>query len=364
MTAGAGMRWRARSPAGRLRIAQVAPLYESVPPRLYGGTERVVAHLCDALVERGHEVTLFASGDSRTRARLVAPIPRALRMETSPPDPIAAHMISLGGAFDPAGGFDVIHCHVDYLAFPFARLTATPTLHTLHGRLDLPYLIPTHRAFRGLPLVSISDAQREPLRALDLHWADTVYHGLPLSEYPFSASGGDYLAFLGRASPEKRPDLAITAAVRAGVPLKIGAKIDRVDEEYFERDVAPLLGHPLVEFLGEIGGEERVRLLRGARAVLFPIDWPEPFGLVLIEALACGTPVIAFRRGSVPEIIDNGQTGFIVDTLDGMIRAIRRVDRLDRRACREAAERRFTVDAMVDAYERSYTRLLARARTA
>ncbi|HXG01854.1 MAG TPA: glycosyltransferase family 4 protein [Candidatus Binatia bacterium] len=341
-----------------MRIAQVAPLHERVPPRLYGGTERVVAYLTDELVRRGHEVTLFASGDSETRARLVAPVPRALRLDPAATDSLSPHVLELGQVFERAGDFDLIHCHVDYLAFPFARLVRTPTLHTMHGRLDLPYLAPLFRHFRDLPLVSISHAQRRPVQHLGLTWAGTVYHGLPLADYPYSPAGGRYLAFLGRISPEKRVDLAIAVARRVGLPLKIAAKVDPADRGYFEREIRPLLDDPLVEYVGEIGEADKPAFLGGALALLFPIDWPEPFGLVMIEAMACGTPVVARGCGSVPEVVVSGRTGYVVDTLDELADAVKRVDNLDRAACRRHVEEHFTVERMADDYEAIYRRLL------
>jgi glycosyltransferase involved in cell wall biosynthesis len=340
-----------------MRIAQVAPLQERVPPALYGGTERVVAHLTDELIRRGHAVTLFASGDSRTRARLRAPIATALRLDPAGPDGVAPHLLELALAFERAAEFDVIHCHVDYLAFPFARLVRTPTVHTLHGRLDLPHLIPLYRHFRDVPVVSISDAQRAPLRHLRPNWAGTVHHGIPLSAYPFLPRAGRYLAFLGRISPEKRVDLAIATARRVGLRLKIAAKVDAADRLYFEREIRPLLGDPLVEFVGEIGDDAKPAFLGEALALLFPVDWPEPFGLVMIEALACGTPVIARGCGSVPEVIASGRTGFVVDTLDELVEAVKRVGNIDRAACRRHVAERFTVERMTDDYEAIYRRL-------
>ncbi len=342
-----------------MRIAQVAPLHERVPPVLYGGTERVVSHLTEELVRRGHDVTLFASGDSRTAARLVPAVARALRLDPEAPDPWSAHVLQLAQAFERAGDFDVIHCHVDFPAFPFGRLVPTPTLHTLHGRLDLPRLLPLFRHFHDLPLVSISDAQRAPLRHLPLRWMATVHHGVPLARLPFSGRGGRYLAFLGRLAPEKRPDLAIEVARRAGLPLKIAAKVDEADRAYFTREIAPLLDHPLIEFVGEIGDEDKGRFLGDALALLFPIDWPEPFGLVMIEAMACGTPVIARKRGSVPEIVVPGTTGFVVETVDELVDAVKRVDIIDRAACRRHVERHFTVERMADGYEAIYRALTA-----
>jgi glycosyltransferase involved in cell wall biosynthesis len=364
MRAGGGDRADEAPGAPRLRIAQVAPLYERVPPALYGGTERIVAFLTDELVRRGHDVTVFASGDSRTRGKLCAPIPRALRLDSGATDSLSPHVIELAQVFQRASDFDVIHCHVDYLAFPFGRFVATPTLHTLHGRLDLPFLAPIFRHFRDVPVVSISDAQRAPLQHLDVAWAGTVYHGLPIEQYPYSPGDGRYLAFLGRICPEKGVDLAIEVAKRAGVPLKIAAKVDPVDREYFEQTIRPLLDHPLIEFTGEIADGDKVRFLGDALAVLFPIDWPEPFGLVMIESLACGTPVIARERGSVPEILVHGRTGFVADTVDELVNAVKRIDIIDRAACRRHVETRFTAARMGDDYEEIYRRLLAATRAA
>ncbi|HZP39005.1 MAG TPA: glycosyltransferase family 4 protein [Methylomirabilota bacterium] len=347
-----------------MRIAHVAPLYERVPPALYGGTERVVSHLVEEQVRRGHDVTLFASGDSRTAASLVAPVPRALRLDDGVADPLALHMVELSQVFERAEEFDLIHCHVDYLAFAFSRLVRTPTVHTLHGRLDLPYLRPLLAHFDDVPLVSISAAQRRPVEDLSLAWAGTVHHGVPLANYPLGRGGGGYLAFLGRISPEKRPDLAIRAARRAGIPLRIAAKVDRADREYFEREIEPLLDDPLVDYIGEIGDADKPAFLGDAVALILPIDWPEPFGLVMIEALAYGTPVIARPCGSVPELIVPGRTGFIADTVDELALAARSVDRIDRAACRREAEARFSVEHMADGYEAVYERLEAGAQLA
>ncbi len=341
-----------------MRIAQVAPLYESVPPKLYGGTERVVAWLTDELVRRGHEVTLFASGDSTTSAHLVAGCERALRLDGSAADAIWAHSLELGKAFSRARDFDVIHCHVDYLAFPYARRAPRPTVHTLHGRLDLPHLRLVLAEFPDAPLVSISDAQRRAVADLPLDWVATVPHGLPYDEIPFRAEPDRYVVFLGRLSREKRPDLAVAVARELGVPLKIVAKVDAADRAYFEREIRPLLDDPLVEFLGELGGAEKFRVLGGALCLLFPIDWPEPFGLAMIEALACGTPVVARPCGSVPEIVRDGVTGFIADSVDDLARAVKRVDLIDRARCRADVEQRFSVAAMTDRYEAVYRRLV------
>jgi glycosyltransferase involved in cell wall biosynthesis len=339
-----------------VRIAQVAPLYESVPPKLYGGTERVVSWLTEELVRQGHEVTLFASGDSETSAELVAVCPRALRLGGCA-DALAPHFLLLEEVFRHAHRFDVIHFHCDYLHFPFSRRHRWAHVTTLHGRLDLPELVPIYREYPRMPVVSISDAQRAPLPWL--HWQGTIHHGLPSQRHTFRAEPDDYLAFLGRISPEKRVDRAIEIAVRLGLPLKIAAKVDRADRDYYEAEIAPLLKRsgPLVEYIGEVGGSEKDEFLGRARALLFPIDWPEPFGLVMIEAMACGTPVIAFRCGSVPEVIDDGVTGFVVESVDEAVRAVERVDRLSRRRCREVFEQRFTAERMARDYVAVYAGL-------
>jgi glycosyltransferase involved in cell wall biosynthesis len=348
-----------------MRIAQVAPLFESVPPHGYGGTERVVSHLTEELTRRGHDVTLFASGDSRTAARLVPVVERATRWGSGTRDLLATDLTrEMGMVFSRAADFDVIHCHVDYLAFPFGTLTPTPTVHTIHGRLDLPHLMPLYRQFSTVPLVSISMAQRAPLEPLGVRWAATVYHGLPTGRHTFAPRDQGYLAFLGRLSPEKQPDLAIEIARRTGLPLKIAAKVDTVDREYFERTVEPLLDDPLVEFLGEIGDEDKPAFLGGARALLFPIDWPEPFGLVMIEAMACGTPVVARPCGSVPEVVVDGRTGFLGSTLIELADAVKRIDEIDRAECRRHVEERFSVERMAADYEALYRRLAARRRAA
>jgi glycosyltransferase involved in cell wall biosynthesis len=347
-----------------MKIAQIAPLAEPVPPDGYGGTERVVASLVDELVLRGHEVTLFASGDSHTKAALVAATPRSLRRDPSRRDAgsttwLGPHIAELGMAFGRADDFDVIHSHVDVLAFPIARLSPTPTVHTIHGRLDVPDVAPVFAEFTELPLVSISEAQREPVRDLGLHWVATVHHGVKLEEYPYSPRPGPYLAFVSRLSEEKRPDLAIAVATRAGIPLKIAGKVDDNDREYFERVLRPLLRHPLVEFLGEIDETTKREVMAGALALLFPIEWLEPFGLVMIEAMAAGTPVIARPRGAVPEIVLPGRTGFVAETVDELVEAVRRVETIDRAACRADVEARFSVRRMVDDYEAVYRRTVS-----
>jgi glycosyltransferase involved in cell wall biosynthesis len=339
-----------------LRIAQVAPLYESVPPVRYGGTERVVSYLTEALVAAGHDVTLFASGDSTTAARLESVCPRALRLGGCR-DPLAHHVRMLGRVYERADRFDIIHCHTDYLGLPLASLASTPTVITLHGRLDLDDLLPLYEELRSVPLVSISDAQRAPLP--NANWIATVRHGLPPGDFRFSPTGGDSLLFLGRISPEKRPDLAIRIATRAGVRLRIAAKVDAVDQAYFDEAIRPLLGNPLIEFLGEVGHDDKVRLLGESLALLFPIDWPEPFGLVMIEALACGTPVITRRCGSVPEVVRHGVSGWIADSEDALVDAVGRVASLDRAACRAEFESRFTVEAMLRRYLDVYRAAIA-----
>jgi glycosyltransferase involved in cell wall biosynthesis len=341
-----------------MRIAQVAPLYESVPPKLYGGTERVVAWLTEELVRRGHEVTLFATADSLTSAHLVAPYKRALRLDPARPDPVALHTVELAQVFRRAAQFDVIHCHVDYLAFPFGRLVPTPVVHTLHGRLDLKSLAHVFGEFSDVPLVSISESQREPVGSLPLNWIATVHHGLPLDDIPFRPAPGRYLAFLGRISPEKRVDLAIAVAKRVGLPLRIAAKVDVSDGAYFEREIRPLLDHPLIEFVGELGDDEKVTFLGEALCLLFPIDWPEPFGLAMIEALACGTPVVARPCGSVPEVVRDGVTGYLGESVGELARAVKRIDLVDRARCRADVEERFSVGAMANRYEVAYRKVI------
>ncbi len=348
-----------------MRIAQVAPLFESVPPQGYGGTERVVSYLTEELVRRGHDVTLFASGDSRTRARLVPVVERATRIDPSTYELcLASASRMLDMVAERAGDFDVIHCHLDYLAFPVTRRLRTPSVHTLHGRLDLPHLQTLYGHFRDVPLVSISDAQRAPLADCDVRWAGTVYHGQPLARYPFGDGSGGYLAFLGRCSPEKQLDVAIEIARRAGLTLKIAAKVDAKDREYYERVIVPLLDDPLIEFMGEIGDADKAAFLGAARALLFPIDWPEPFGLVMVEAMACGTPVVARPCGAVPEVVAHGRTGFVVDSLVELIEAVKRLDEIDRTACRRHVETRFSVERMTDDYEAVYRNLEAHRRAA
>ncbi|PYJ63232.1 MAG: glycosyl transferase [Verrucomicrobia bacterium] len=339
-----------------MRIAQVAPLYESVPPKYYGGTERVVSYLTEELVCQGHEVTLFASGDSVTKAHLVAACRRSLRMDKHCVDRMAHHILMLEHMLQRAAEFDIVHFHTDYLHFPLSRREQITHVTTLHGRLDIPDLVPLHQEFRDMPVISISDGQREPLPWAN--WQATVYHGLPADMYQFRDEPGSYLAFLGRVSPEKRVDRAIEIAKQVRIPLKIAAKVDRVDTDYFETVVEPLLRHPFVEFVGEIGEGEKAEFLGNAYALLFPIDWPEPFGLVMIEAMACGTPVIAYRGGAVPEVMEEGHTGFIVEGLEDAVEAVRRVPELSRKRCREVFDQRFTAARMAHDYVQVYERLI------
>jgi len=343
-----------------MKIAQVSPLYEAVPPRLYGGTERVVAHLTEALIDLGHEVTLFATGDARTRARLVSVRDQALRLDPAPhKSDLAAHMALLAELKERAGEFDVIHFHTDLIHFPFFERMAERTVTTLHGRLDLTDLPDAYERWPQFPLVSISEHQRRPLAFAN--WAATVPHGFPTELYRFSPTPGGYLAFLGRMSPEKGPDRAIEIATRLGKPLKMAAKVDAADLAWFEEVVEPMiLANPLVEFIGEIGDAEKSAFLGGAEALLFPIDWPEPFGLVMIEAMACGTPVIAWRRGSTPEVIEDGATGFLVDDIDHACQAAARAALLDRAAIRKRFELRFSATAMARRYLDVYRDILAR----
>jgi glycosyltransferase involved in cell wall biosynthesis len=339
-----------------MRIAQVAPLYESVPPKLYGGTERVVSYLTEELVRQGHEVTLFASGDSLTEARLVPVCNRSLRFAKSCVDPLAHHVLLVEHALDESEKFDVIHFHIDYLHYARSRHQNVAILTTLHGRLDIPDLVPLYQRFRDVPVVSISDSQREPLPWLN--WQKTIYHGLPIGSLKFQAAPGDYLAFLGRISPEKGVDQAIAIARQAGVKLKIAAKVDRVDQAYFDTVIRPLLSGSGVDFLGEIGHSEKSEFLGGALALLTPVQWPEPFGLVMIEAMACGTPVIGYPRGSVPEIVEEGVSGFIVSGVQQAAEAVRAAPALSRQRCRDYFERRFSAVRMCEDYVGVYSRLL------
>ena len=341
-----------------MRIAQIAPLYESVPPKLYGGTERVVAHLSNALVERGHAVTLFASGDSKTWAQLVPCRDMALRLDEDLCWDLPAHLAMLATVREMADQFDILHFHLDCHHFPLFDDLAERTLTTLHGRQDIKDLASLYFHYPYFPLVSISDGQRLP--SPNLRWIRTINHGYPKSQYAFSPeAAGGYLAFLGRIAPEKGVDKAILIAERVGLPLRIAAKIDFADRGYFKEQIAPLLtASAKADYIGEIGETEKEAFLGGALAVLFPIDWPEPFGLVMIEAMACGTPVIAFKRGSVPEIIDHGVTGFVVETVEEAVEAAKEAASLDRGQIRKAFERRFTAEVMAMGYEQAYQDVL------
>ncbi|HXS51841.1 MAG TPA: glycosyltransferase family 4 protein [Usitatibacter sp.] len=338
-----------------LRIAVVSPLHESVPPRLYGGTERVVSYLTEELVRLGHDVTLFATGDSRTHAKLQAMAPRGLRLDPDCRDPLAHHVAMVHDVVELADEFDVVHFHIDYVHFPSARHANLPSLTTLHGRLDIPDLVPVFRRYPDMRLVSISDAQRKPLPWAS--WIGTVHHGLPRQLLAPGAGGGGYLAFLGRVSPEKRLDRAIRIAQRVGLPLRIAAKIEKIDLAYYESVVKPMLALPGVEFVGEIGERDKAAFLGNAAALLFPIDWPEPFGLVMIESLACATPVLAFDRGSVREVIEPGTGGWIVASEDEAVAALARLGDIDRAACRRSFEERFTSERMARDYLRLYARV-------
>ena len=345
-----------------MKIAQVAPLHESVPPRLYGGTERIVSYLTEELVRAGHDVTLFASGDSTTSAQLRPMCDRALRLNGgSLTDPLAQHMLLVERVMSEARDFDIIHFHIDYLPFSLIRHFGIPAVTTLHGRLDTPDLVPIFRHFRDMHLISISDAQRSPMPWAS--WAATVHHGLPETLYQQGSGSGGYLAFLGRISPEKRVDRAIEISRRLGMPLRVAAKVDAADKAYFEGSIRSLLQDTDVEFVGEIGEREKNQFLGKARALLFPIDWPEPFGLVMIEALACGTPVIAFRGGSVEEIVEDGITGYIVNNIAEACEAVAKLDRIDRSVCRASFEQRFSARRMCGDYLHVYRRIIAQSKS-
>jgi glycosyltransferase involved in cell wall biosynthesis len=339
-----------------VKIAQVAPLYESVPPRAYGGTERVVSYLTEALVEMRHEVTLFASGDSVTSAKLVPVVPCGLRLDPRKPDPLVWHTIMMDMVRKAAPMFDVIHFHTDVLHLAWVGQCETACLSTPHGRLDLPDLKFLFRRFAKHPMTSISNSQRVPLP--QANWRATVYHGLPLGLYTLHTKPLDYFAFVGRISPEKRVDRAIEIAKACGRPLRIAAKVDIADESYFESVIEPLLDDPLVTFVGEVGEQAKNDFIGNARALLMPIDWPEPFGLVMVEAMACGTPVIAYAHGSVPEIIDPGATGFIVGNQEQAIAAAKNIDCIDRPKCRQVFERRFSAGVMARRYLDVYRELV------
>jgi glycosyltransferase involved in cell wall biosynthesis len=344
-----------------MRIALVSPLAEAVPPKLYGGTERVVSWLAEELVRQGHEVTLFASAESQTSARLVACAPQSLRL-AGIRDHIGSTLAMLREVRRRADEFDVIHFHIDLLPNALFHDLAHKCLITLHGRLDMPDALPLYEAYPEMPLVSISQAQRRPMPAC-ANWLATIKHGLAPSVCPFDPEGGDYLAFLGRISPEKRPDRAIEIAKLSGLKLRIAAKVDNADLEYFKTTIEPMLDHPLIEFIGEINEGEKREFLGNARALLFPIDWPEPFGLVMIESMSVGTPIIAWRRGSVPEIIADGVSGVIVDSIESAVAAVRTISQMSRTGVRAEFERRFTAERMALAYVGAYRALLARRAT-
>ena len=340
-----------------MRIAQIAPLAESVPPKLYGGTERVVSWLTEELVVLGHDVTLFASGDSVTKGKLVPIIPRAIRLSRPRPDPFPAYAAQLDAIAEAAADFDIVHCHIDWVHLPLLGRLGVPHLTTFHNRLDTPDLPPVVRRFPEAPLVSISDHHRAPLPRAN--WLGTVYHGMPTTTLEPSYQPGKYLVFLGRLTKEKGPEVAIRLAKAAGRPLRMAAKIPRSETRYYKEHLQPIIDGEQIKLVGELNDAAKGDLLRGASALLFPIDWPEPFGLVMIEAMACGTPVIAFRRGSVPEVIDEGVTGFIVDNEDEAIAAIKRIGELDRRRVRATFERRFTARRMAEDYLRHYVSLVS-----
>ncbi len=345
-----------------MRIAQVAPLYESVPPKMYGGTERVVSWLTEELVRLGHDVTLFASGDSMTKARLVPACPEALRLDTNCVDQLAHHMVMMEKVLSEKDDFDLIHFHIDYLHFPLSRRERYVHVSTLHGRLNIPDLVPLYDVYRDVPVISISDAQRDPLP--NLNWQGTVHHGLPEKNYSPYLKTGQYLAFLGRTSPEKGLDQAIEIARAAGMPLKVAAKIDKSDQDYFDSCIRPLIDGSDVEFIGEVGYPEKNEFLGKAAALLFPICWPEPFGLVMIEAMACGTPVIAYPFGSVPEVMEDGVSGYIVPDFKGAVEAVKKIERIDRRQVRKYFQQNFTAARMTEDYLRIYHRMISRKEKA
>ncbi len=338
-----------------MKIAQISPLYESVPPKYYGGTERVVHYITDELVAQGHDVTLYASGDSVTNAKLIPCCSTGLRLNGNSVDLLAPHFTMMEHIEREAHQYDIIHSHIDYLLYPIIKRIKYHFVTTLHGRLDIPELNALYKEYFQIPVVSISNNQRIPLP--HANWQGTVYHGLPFDLYRFNPKPEQYLAFVGRISPEKRIDRAIDIAIRAGVPLRIAAKIDKVDKDFFDSKIKKLVKHPLIEMLGEIGDPEKQELLGNAMGLLFPIDWPEPFGLAMIEAMACGTPVIAYRCGSVPEVVDEGVTGFIVDSQEEAVEAVERLLQLSREKCRETFEKRFSAQRMAHDYLAIYETL-------
>jgi len=344
-----------------MRIAQVAPLFESVPPKLYGGTERVVSWLSEELVRLGHDVAVFASGDSLTTARLIPSCQESLRRCPESVDHLAHHFVQMEQVLRHKDEFDLIHFHVDYLHYPISRRERYVHVTTLHGRLDIPDLAPLYDVYSEMPVISISDSQREPLPSLN--WQGTVHHGMPIDSYKFHRKAGSYLAFLGRTSPEKGLDRAIEIAEAAGMRLKIAAKVDKIDQEYFETVIQPLLGSANIEFVGEIGYPEKNEFLGNAAALLFPIAWPEPFGIVMIEAMACGTPVIAYPFGSVPEVVADGISGYVVSDLAGAVDAVKQIGKIDRKKVRKHFESNFTADRMALDYLKIYERMVGRKKT-
>lgn len=344
----------------RLRIAQIAPLYERIPPKLYGGTERVVSYITEELVRRGHDVTLFAAGDAQTTARLHAACPQALRLAGKQELGGFLQLPMLSDVYENAEDFDVIHSHIDYWSFPFARLSKTPSVSTMHGRLDLEALKPIYARYKTVPLISISDGQR--MTVPFMNWISTVHHGLPRDLLNCSKGPGKYLAFLGRISPEKRPDLAIDIARKAGIPIKLAAKVDVVDRAYFDQVIKPRLAFPDVEYIGEINESQKNEFLGNALALMFTIDWPEPFGLAMIEALACGTPVIARPCGSVPEVLRNGVSGIMATEFDDLVQAVKNIDSISREGCRKEFETRFTAAVMAVQYEHIFHSLISARR--
>jgi glycosyltransferase involved in cell wall biosynthesis len=344
----------------RLRIAQIAPLYERIPPKLYGGTERVVSYITEELVRRGHDVTLFAAGDAQTKARLHPACPRALRLAGKQELGAFLQFTMLSDVYENVKDFDVIHSHIDHWSFPFARLSKTPTVSTTHGRLDIEDLKPVYSRYWTVPLVSISNGQRLPLPFMN--WVATVSHGLPRDLLTFNKGPGKYLAFLGRISPEKRPDLAIDVALKAGIPIKLAAKVDVVDRAYFDQVIKPRLSQPGVEYIEEINESQKNEFLGNALALMFTIDWPEPFGLAMIEALACGTPIVARPCGSVPEVLRNGVSGIMATEFDDLVQAVKNIDSISRESCRKEFETRFTAEVIATRYERIYLDLMGAHR--
>lgn len=341
-----------------MKIAQVSPLYESVPPVSYGGTERIVSYLTEEFVRQGHDVTLFASGDSKTSAKLVAPCEQSLRRMKSQ-DPLARHFVEMKMVQDHVDDFDVIHYHIDYLHYPFSSWGRTPNVTTLHGRLDLPDLEELYRVFDDIPVISISDAQRKPQP--HINWVSTVYHGFPDNLYEYYPEKGDYLVFIGRLSPVKRVDRAIKIAKKSGIKLKIGGIINPEDENYFNNHIAWQLEDPLVEYVGEVNERQKSELLGKALCMLFPIDWPEPFGMVMVESMACGTPVVAFRNGAVEELVMSGLNGYAVNSVEEAVRAVNEIEKINRPDCRRYFEDNFHVSLMAENYLKAYERLIEKA---